>query len=179
MRMLPAHRIRTPARAGRDRTHGQAMVEAALLLPILILVLLLAVDLGRAYFAYVGVRNAAREAAMWGGQHPAETCASDVGLRDAIANELGVATSAVGCASGTYRVAAAPAGCRQFTAPSTYGSCGPAPWDPSRTLIYSVQLETTFQPIVPVVGFLAGSGFGGGIPLTTVNSSPVLTNYGS
>lgn len=40
------------------------------MLPVLILVLLGAVDLGRAYFAYVSVTNAAREGARFGIDNP-------------------------------------------------------------------------------------------------------------
>lgn len=43
---------------------GQALVELALLAPLLALLTLGALDLGRAYFAYTAVVNAAREGAM-------------------------------------------------------------------------------------------------------------------
>ena len=55
------------------KDHGQALVEFALVAPmILVLLLLLAVDFGRLFFSYVSVNNAAREDA-----YQAATRASD------------------------------------------------------------------------------------------------------
>lgn len=50
-------------RAGQ---RGQAVVELILSTALLLLILLAAVDLGRAFFAYVGLVNAAREGARAG-----------------------------------------------------------------------------------------------------------------
>ena len=44
------------------RRRGQALVEFALILPLLMLIMLATVDLGRAVYAYNSVANAAREA---------------------------------------------------------------------------------------------------------------------
>ncbi len=46
------------------RSRGQALVELALVTPILLLLLLGAIDLGRLFYARITVANAAREAAM-------------------------------------------------------------------------------------------------------------------
>ena len=46
------------------RAKGQAVVEFALVLPVLILLLLIAIDFGRLFFTLVQVNNAAREAAF-------------------------------------------------------------------------------------------------------------------
>ena len=56
--------------SGRSRRSGQAMVEFALVLPVLILVLVLAIDLGRAFYAWVTIHNAARAAATYAATHP-------------------------------------------------------------------------------------------------------------
>jgi Flp pilus assembly protein TadG len=52
----------------RRRLHqsGQATVELALSMGLLLLLLLAAVDFGRAFFAYIGIINAAREGARSG-----------------------------------------------------------------------------------------------------------------
>src|SRR5918992_2943310 len=55
MRLLPPHR------ANPDR--GQAMVEFAIVLPVLALLLVMAVDFGRVFFGWVALQNAARIAA--------------------------------------------------------------------------------------------------------------------
>lgn len=54
----------------RERTRGQAMVEFALVLPILLLLLVLAVDFGRVFFQWVGVTNASRIAANYAARNP-------------------------------------------------------------------------------------------------------------
>lgn len=45
---------------------GQSLTELAIALPLLIIILLGVVDLGRMYYTYVAVANAAREAARQG-----------------------------------------------------------------------------------------------------------------
>src|SRR5438445_10072525 len=47
----------------RPARHGQSLVEFALILPILALLFLGAVDLTRAFYYYVALENASREAA--------------------------------------------------------------------------------------------------------------------
>jgi beta-lactam-binding protein with PASTA domain len=47
----------------QERTRGQAMVEFALILPVLVLLLVLAVDFGRVFFGWVALNNVARIAA--------------------------------------------------------------------------------------------------------------------
>jgi Flp pilus assembly protein TadG len=46
--------------------HGQSLVEFALILPILLLILIILFDLGRAVYYYSVVHNAAREGARYG-----------------------------------------------------------------------------------------------------------------
>src|SRR5512143_2855550 len=52
---------------------GQSLVEFALLFPLLLLILLGAIDLGRAFNAYFTITNASREGARWGSTHPTDT----------------------------------------------------------------------------------------------------------
>lgn len=53
-----------------ERTRGQAMVEFALILPVLVLLLVLAIDFGRVFFGWVAVNNATRIAASDAAVHP-------------------------------------------------------------------------------------------------------------
>jgi hypothetical protein len=57
-------------RRWRRVSRGQAMVEFALILPILVLLLLLAVDFGRVFFGWVAINNASRIAANEAADHP-------------------------------------------------------------------------------------------------------------
>ena len=59
----------------RAQVRGQSLVEFALVLPLLILILLGILDLGRAFSAYIVITNAARDGAYYGTMHPTETSA--------------------------------------------------------------------------------------------------------
>lgn len=48
----------------RRTARGQALVELTLLLPLLVLLVMGAIDFGRLYFSYTTIANAAREGAM-------------------------------------------------------------------------------------------------------------------
>jgi len=57
-------------RASRKLNPGQTLVEFALLLPILILIILIILDLGRAAYYLSAVYNAAREGSRYGSINP-------------------------------------------------------------------------------------------------------------
>ncbi len=63
------------------RDSAQSLVEIALTLPFLLLLLLGVVDLGRMYYTYVTVANAAREGARYGAGHPCGS-ATETTVRD-------------------------------------------------------------------------------------------------
>ncbi len=100
---------------GSARAHGQALVELALVVPFLFVLLLIAVDVGRLFYVYVGVQNAAREGAAYGATHPtcwansgAQACPDPANITYVARQELGgdatltVSVSCVGgCASNT------------------------------------------------------------------------------
>jgi PKD repeat protein len=56
----------------RSGAEAQALAEFALVLPILILLMLIAVDFGRLFFTYIQVNNAAREGAAYGAGMPSD-----------------------------------------------------------------------------------------------------------
>ena len=53
----------------RKKRSGQALVEIAILLPVLLLLLMLILDLGRGIYYYSVIHNAAREGARYGIVH--------------------------------------------------------------------------------------------------------------
>jgi len=55
-------------------SHGQSLVEMALLLPVLLLLSVVTLDLGRGIYYYSVVYNAAREGARYGIISPENTC---------------------------------------------------------------------------------------------------------
>ena len=61
----------SPRRLFRRSTRsGQALVELALILPIMLMLLLATVDLGRLFYSQITITNAAREAAIQASQDP-------------------------------------------------------------------------------------------------------------
>ncbi len=56
-----------------QKQKGQSLVEFALILPILVIILGGVLDLGRLYFAYVAVTDAAAEGATYAAIHPGDT----------------------------------------------------------------------------------------------------------
>lgn len=50
-------------RRKKGKSDGQGLVELALAMPVVLLILLGTVDMGRMFFDYIEIRNAAREAA--------------------------------------------------------------------------------------------------------------------
>jgi Flp pilus assembly protein TadG len=62
-------------RRRRPRSRGQAVVEFAIILPVFLLLLVIAIDFGRLFFTYIQVHNAAREGAAVGSYSPTDTAA--------------------------------------------------------------------------------------------------------
>lgn len=54
----------------KQRTRGQSLVEFALVLPVFVLLLATALDLGRVFYAQISLANAAREAAFQAAETP-------------------------------------------------------------------------------------------------------------
>ncbi len=60
---------KSPAPGNRSLA-GQSLVEFAITLPVLLMILLGVLDLGRLYFSYIAVVNSAREGARYGAEFP-------------------------------------------------------------------------------------------------------------
>ena len=54
----------------QGRTNGQSLVEFAFILPIFLVMVAGAVDLGRMFYSYVTIENAAREGSFYGASRP-------------------------------------------------------------------------------------------------------------
>lgn len=57
--------MRVPNRHRRNRNRGQSTAEVAIAFPVLLLLISGLLDLGRLYYAYVGLEDAAAEAALF------------------------------------------------------------------------------------------------------------------
>ncbi|HEY6202141.1 MAG TPA: TadE/TadG family type IV pilus assembly protein [Candidatus Limnocylindria bacterium] len=76
---------------------GQSLVEVALALPVLLLIVIGIVDIGRLYAYKVAVTNAAREAAFYGARDPQSAKDGTTGICQRARNELGVGTNTNPC----------------------------------------------------------------------------------
>jgi Flp pilus assembly protein TadG len=73
------------------RARGQSLAEFAIVLPVLMVIVLGTIDLGRVFFAYISVTNAARNGAHYASTDPAHTL--DVaGIREAALADTGQLT---------------------------------------------------------------------------------------
>ena len=81
------------------RTAGQSLVEFAIILPVFLLLVAGAIDLGRLFSAYVSTENAAKEGALYGATNPRcdapkQGCTDPSTVRWHVLQELGGVTSA-------------------------------------------------------------------------------------
>lgn len=146
---MRAHRGRP---AGRGRAAGQSLVEMALVLPLIIVILLGTVDLGRAIFAYNTIAGASREGVRTAIVN--QTVADIASRAAAQATGLGVDPTSTGCP------ATQPTGvCVQFSTPS--GAACPAA---TYGCVAKVTVQYTFRAITPIIGSIVG-------PIVLTNTS--------
>jgi Flp pilus assembly protein TadG len=69
-----------------NRSKGQSMVEFAMILPLFVLFIIGIFDLGRAFFAYIAITNAAREGTRVASFWPGKITTNDITI--AVNNEL-------------------------------------------------------------------------------------------
>jgi Flp pilus assembly protein TadG len=77
MAMRPAKHWTQRGKTRHQARRGQSLVELALLLPLLALLLLGAIDLGRAFFAYNRLTNAVEAGALFGIRYPTFVSSGD------------------------------------------------------------------------------------------------------
>jgi hypothetical protein len=82
-------------RQRHDRSTGQALVETALLLPILLILLLGAIDFGRLFFGWVSLHGTARIAANFASTHPSTL--TDPDDRDALVSLIEADVASFNC----------------------------------------------------------------------------------
>ena len=98
---------------------GSSLVEMGLLLPVLFLLLLGAVDFGRAYYLAIEVSNAAHTGALYGAQNPTDTSGMQGAATSDAPDVPGFAVTA------TY-------GCECSNGASAVAACGVSPSLPNQ-----------------------------------------------
>ena len=125
----------------RPPSRGQSLVEFALALPLLLLILLAAVDMGRLYLGWVTLNNAARIGANYAAQNPTASFGPGSTYAQVIQADVDAAAT-LDCPIGT------------IPGPSFSGSQTPAT---SLGNLASVGLNCTFHPITPIIGSIVGN----------------------
>jgi Flp pilus assembly protein TadG len=86
---------------GKPGEQGQSLTELALMLPLLLLIVMGTLDLGRAFFAYISVINASREGARYGAMYPTDTSGITThAAREATGDGLTLSNVSVSCPGG-------------------------------------------------------------------------------
>lgn len=135
------------------RLRGQGLVEFALTLPVLMLILLIAVDAGRLFYAYVGVHNAARIGANFAATHADAWPASSSDRAD-YAAQMDRETSGLNCDDSVIDPVFSPAGAPPRSAGDGH--------------IATVTVQCLFHPLTPLIGAVLGD-----VQLTATDSFPI------
>jgi Flp pilus assembly protein TadG len=126
----------------RNRSIGQALVELALALPVIVLLVFGLVDLGRAVYAWTAISNAAREGARLAIVNQAETAGVSEAAREAAeqATGLGIDPADPAQVAVAYRSADLASAC------------------PARAIgcVAEVRVRYQFMPVTPVIGQIVG-----------------------
>lgn len=130
------------------RSRGQSLVELAVIMPIFLLLIAAAIDLGRMFSAYIAIVNASKEGALYGAAHPlcdtAAACPNPQNVAWHVQTETGnlkdaggSLTPKISCVLGTSSVELIQ--CRDGAT-------------------YRVGLDYRFRLITPILGSLLGGG---------------------
>jgi len=144
-------------RVGRRRQRGQGLVEFAIVLPVIVLVVLGLLDLGRAIYTYNTLAQAARQAA-----------------RTAIVNQTTSAVQDQAIASGaTLGLSTANVDVCFKTSSSTQSDCSSSTDDcPQSSRVIGcmaiVRAHVSYAPMTPVIALILSS-----INLSSTSSEPI------
>ena len=162
----------------RAKSRGQSLVEFAFVVPVMILLLMIATDFGRAYLGWVNLNVATREAANYAALNPRGWVAGgDAVIQARYAMLVQNETSKINCA------VAAPVPAPTFPSGATLGGdaevsidCAFTPITPLITAILGNTVTITSRAVFPIrTGGIASlptsTGGGGGNPIPVANFS--------
>jgi len=160
------------ATRGARSAEGHAIIEYALLLPLLFLLIVNTVNFGGFLFAWITVSNAARAGAQYevlGGASPtAPTPATPTQVASLITNDI---SSLLNRASLQVRVCTNNNG----TVACSGNGSGTTPSDPepSSYVLTTVDVTYTYNPFIPLFSF-PGLGIRATLPPTTIHRQAVM-----
>ena len=142
-------RRRRPIPTGRPhhsaRTRGHALVEFALVVPVMLLLVVGGLDAGRLFFSWIEVSNAAREAAAYAAGNPTDT-SGITGHATTEVNSQGQG------GEGSMSVSVSCADTSNATIP-----CASAPGGNGTGNTVTVRVTRPFSFVTPIIGNLLGS----------------------
>jgi Flp pilus assembly protein TadG len=147
---------------------GQALVEFALIVPVLLLMLVIAIDFGRLFFSYIETTNAAREGANYAAAHAGDSSYSTTYTSGVTAAALGETNAQGQRGAGSMTVSALV--CFNPLAPVPTAACNTATNKPG--IGYQVTVTVT-QPFTFFTPLISGF-FGGQLTLSSSATAPVL-----
>lgn len=154
---------------------GQAIVELALIVPIVLFLLLIAIDFGRLFFTYIQLENAAREAAAYAAGNPTDSAPGGGIWTAAQLEKNSQGQGGEGAINVTVSCAAGPVG-SPLPSPSPI-ACAAAPGGAGPGNTVTVAVSEPFDFITPFIqdGFgRLWSGFGHDFRLATSATAAVL-----
>ena len=160
-----SHRLnrRSRTRSSRERQRAQAVVEFALIIPVFILLLLMAVDFGRFFFTYIQLNNSAREAVAYAAFNPTTDNASLATIARREANVQGQrGEGAITATSSCVDDAGIAVACVDATGGAGAGNR------------ITVRLNGTFTFLTPLIGMF----WSGGLPVST-SATAAVVDYAS
>lgn len=146
--------VRSNLRLESRHRSGQALVETALLLPLLLILLLGAIDFGRLFFGWANLHQAVRIGADYAATHPEMTAAERVRFEELITNDIGD----INCAVTT-----------PIPNPTYTLADGSPTADPVLGDYANLTLECAFSPITP----LGSVFFGDPIQMSATSTFPI------
>lgn len=126
---------------------GQSLVEVAVCLPILLLIVIGIVDIGRVFTYKVAVANAAREAAFYGASDPQTATNGLKSICQRARDELGAGSAPDPCSTTSITVSCSRGGLDCGTAPAVpalYQTATAGGAEVSVTVTYRVPLLSTY-----------------------------------
>lgn len=139
---------------------GASMVELAIVMPIFVLLLLGAVDFGRAYYLSMEVTGAAQAGAEYGMQNPTDI----TGMQAAALMDAPNVTNTP-AATATY-------GCECSDGTSYSASCSTTPSCAANNLVYrvNVTVTATYTPLFPWPGIPSSISLSGSAAMRSAGS---------
>lgn len=160
---------RGPAARRAHRSRGQALAELALVTPVVLLLMLVAVDFGRLFFTYIAVNNAAREATYYAAANAADPGFDQAAYEAAAANAALRETNAQ-AQGGTGAMSVSQPRCFSPGTGTTLPCSAAADFAGGIGNQVTVTATQPFSFITPLIGDL----FGGQLTLSASATAPVL-----